>query len=85
MKIYSVYDNASQSYGMLWISHNDVTAIRTFSMEVNNDVPNNMLRATPDDFNLIELGTFDQQTGELVAGTRKTIINARKVLKQEEK
>lgn len=38
--------------------------IRTFGDEINRVAPDNTMNAHPDDYDLWELGTFDDMTGE---------------------
>lgn len=42
------------------------TALRGFTDQVNNSERGNMLHDHPEDFELYELGTYDDQTGKFV-------------------
>lgn len=42
------------------------SAIRSFQDEINNNQPNNEMNRHPDDFDLYQLGTFDDSSGQFV-------------------
>lgn len=60
--VVSVYDRALDAFGQPWFVPAIGAAIRAFSDEVNNDgsPPNKH----PDDYDLYELGTFDESSGK---------------------
>lgn len=59
MHIFSVRDSVAQVFGRPFYSVNAGAAIRAFSDQVNNPDPQNELFAHPSDFELYELGSFD--------------------------
>lgn len=62
--VFSVYDRASGVYGQPFFSHNQQTAIRSLASEVNRrDDPTSVLSNSPSDFDLFELGQYEQDTG----------------------
>ncbi|WNK14300.1 MAG: nonstructural protein [Microvirus sp.] len=65
--VVSVYDRASDAFGRPLFVAAVGQAIRSFQDEINRDEPNNAMAAHSDDFDLFQLGTFDDSTGSLVA------------------
>lgn len=62
----AVKDNASGLFGRPIFVAKAGQAMRSFSDEVNREAPDNELHRHPEDFDLFCLGTFDDNTGELV-------------------
>lgn len=63
MKIFSIKDRASEHFNQPFFQHTAAAAIRIIKNEMRQE--NSMLAAHPSDFELWELGTFDDQTGQL--------------------
>lgn len=63
MKMYSVRDSKTEAYLSPFLAENVVTAQRMLidSMQGNNS----MLANHPEDFQLFQIGEFDEQTGEV--------------------
>ena len=59
----SVKDRAADAYGRPMFVPSVGVAIRSFSDEVNRSDTDNQLFNHPDDFDLYELGEFDDNTG----------------------
>ncbi len=59
----TVKDRAADAYGRPMFVPSVGVAIRSFSDEVNRDDTENQLNRHPDDFDLYELGEFDDNTG----------------------
>lgn len=59
----SVKDRAADAYGRPMFVPSVGVAIRSFSDEVNRQDSENQLFNHPDDFDLYELGEFDDNTG----------------------
>lgn len=66
-KIVSVKDLAAQAFGRPVFVQSAGVAVRSFSDEVNRDVPDNQMFSHPVDFELYELGEFDDATGSLLS------------------
>lgn len=73
MQIYSVYDEKSKKYGTPFYQHNGVTAIRSFKMEVNRPDENNVIYRNPEDFTLMHIGEYNEETGE-IKGIKPTLV-----------
>jgi hypothetical protein len=59
----SVKDRAADAFGRPMFVPSAGVAIRSFSDEVNRQDTENQLYNHPDDFDLFELGEFDDSTG----------------------
>ena len=60
----SVKDRAADAYGRPMFVPSTGVAIRSFSDEINRQEAENQLYNHPDDFDLFEFGTFDDNTGK---------------------
>ena len=61
--IYSVRDRAIDTYGRPVFFAAVGAAVRAFQDEVNRANPDNTMHTHPEDYDLYEIGTFDDQTG----------------------
>lgn len=59
----TVKDRAADAYGRPMFVPSVGVAIRSFTDEVNRNDPENNLYNHPDDFDLYDLGVFDDNTG----------------------
>lgn len=62
--IVAVKDRAAETFGRPMFVPAIGVALRSFSDEINRNDPNNQLYNHPDDFDLYELGSFDDSTAE---------------------
>jgi len=82
MKLFSMYDVKAQSFGQPFAESSTINAIRGFEIAVNDDTKSTLARF-PDDFCLMELGDFDQNTGTITVPPHPLNLgSARSVLKQ---
>jgi len=82
MKLFCMYDIKAQVYTQLFAESSTVAALRGFEVAVND--PKSTLQRFPDDFCLMELAEFDQQTGELKSHQAPVDLgSARTVLKNQ--
>jgi hypothetical protein len=63
LNICSVKDRAADAFGRPMFVPSTGVAIRSFSDEINRANDDNQLYNHPDDFDLYDLGTFDDNTG----------------------
>jgi hypothetical protein len=63
--ICTVYDRAAETYGRPMFVPSIGVAIRSFTDEVNRNHADNQLFNHPDDFDLYELGEYDDQTSRI--------------------
>jgi hypothetical protein len=64
--ICTVYDRAAETYARPMFVPSIGVAIRSFTDEVNRNDSNNQLFNHADDFDLYELGEFDDQTSRII-------------------
>lgn len=64
--ICTVYDRAAETYARPMFVPSIGVAIRSFTDEVNRNDPNNQLFNHADDFDLYELGEYDDQTSRII-------------------
>lgn len=65
IRLYSVYDRVAGLYADPFSSPNDATAARAFSLASSS--PDNMLYASPQDYQLWYIGSLDNVSGELLS------------------
>ncbi|QXP08213.1 MAG: nonstructural protein [Arizlama microvirus] len=65
MKLYAIHDKRAETYYNVMAMPTDAHAVRSFTQEVNREAPENMLNQYPDDFQIVKVGTFDEETGEI--------------------
>ena len=65
MTIVAVRDRAAEAYMRPFFVATANMAIRSFMDEVNREAADNQLFAHPDDFDLFELGIFDDNDGSV--------------------
>jgi hypothetical protein len=61
--ICAVKDRATDAFGRPIFVPTAAAGIRTFQDEINRADPNNAFHSHPDDYDLFDLGTFDDNTG----------------------
>jgi hypothetical protein len=66
MVICSIRDSAADAYGRPFFLPSVGVAIRSFTDEVNRSSEDNQIYQHPEDFDLFELGEFDDTTGRFV-------------------
>lgn len=62
--IYVVKDRATDVFGQPMFLMASGQAVRSFTDEINRDAADNQLFRHPDDFDLYDLGEFDNESGE---------------------
>lgn len=81
LKLYSVKDNKAGTYGTPFFQPGDVQATRIFSAEINRAAADNLLYTHPDDFDLYELGSYDEQTGQVSTDNPSLLFSGQKAKK----
>lgn len=59
-------DRSADVFGVPMFQAAVGTGIRAFSDEINRSAPDNVMNRHPEDFDLYELGSYDDQTCEFV-------------------
>lgn len=70
---YTVYDEKAQAFLPPFFMHQDGMATRTFA-DCVNDADHNFGKH-PHDYTLFQIGSFDDNTGELTATEKKSLGN----------
>lgn len=70
--ICAVRDRAVDAFGVPFFCHHVNEAIRSFKTEVNRD--GSIFKDHPDDYDLYELGRYDDQTGSVVPSDRPSML-----------
>lgn len=65
IRLYSIYDRVAHVYADPFVSVNDYTAARSFTLAQAS--PESMLYAAPADFQLWYIGSMDNSSGELLS------------------
>lgn len=73
MKLYSVFDMKSASYGPLVAYHTDGEAARAVALVLREK--GSAISEFPADFNLTCLGNWEPQTGELTGDEPRVVCN----------
>lgn len=76
MKIFCVYDVKAKYYQTPWFQPTNVHANRIFTSEVNRAAADNLLYNHYKDFELYELGTWDESTGALLTDNPPTLVTS---------
>lgn len=64
MRVYSLFDRKLRQYGSLVLERNDFAVQRAIADGVKG-APDSLIGKHPEDFDLVYLGEFDQDTGAL--------------------
>jgi len=83
--IIAVKDRAADLYGKPFYVRTRAEAIRSFTDEVNNK--QSQINQHPEDYDLYEIGTFDEDSGELqgiTGGGPITIVRAQDLVHNEQ-
>jgi hypothetical protein len=79
--ICTVKDRAADAYGRPMFVPSAGVAIRSFSDEINRDNADNQLFNHPDDFDLYELGEFDDNSGLFTLHEQPKLLSLGKQVK----
>jgi len=77
----SVKDRAADAYGRPMFVPSVGVAIRSFSDEINRQDADNQLYNHPDDFDLYELGEFDDNSGKFALHEEPKLLSLGKQVK----
>jgi hypothetical protein len=70
--LYSIYDTATQAFMQPFYMHNDASATRAFSDNVNSN--ESTISKHPDHYKLYKVGEWDDQKGQLTALPSPTFV-----------
>lgn len=73
--VFSIYDSKVESYGPLFTAKTEVAAVRLLSDSLRQgSLP--LISAHPEDYSLVVVGDFDDETGLMSGVERRTIAGA---------
>jgi len=75
--IVSVKDTAAQAFGRPVFVPTTAVAVRSFRDEVNRKDSNEDMAKHPDDFELYEIGSFDDSTGVISVAEPRLVARAK--------
>lgn len=75
----AVKDSAVQAFNRPFFVATTAVATRSFTDEVNRNAPDNQMFAHPDDFELWEVGRFDDESGLMAPCELRCICRAKDV------
>lgn len=78
MRVYSLFDRKMKEYGSLVLGTNDATMGRALKEAVLN--PQSPMFKYPEDFDLMCLGDFDVENGDIEGQTPQLVFNCKEVL-----
>lgn len=81
VQVFAIYDIKAKTFGQPIFQLTEGTARRAFSDLVND--PSTQFNKYPDDFTLFQIGTYDDNSGELISVPdvgKKSLCNALEVL-----
>lgn len=82
-RIVAVRDRAADTYAQPVFVTTVGGAIRAFEDEINRENENNALFRHPDDFDLYEIGAYDDQSAEIVSSKPKQIAIGKEMKRQK--
>lgn len=81
LKLFSVYDQKSESYSTPFPAKTIGEAERSFAEEAKN--PNSLVSKYPTDYNLFYIGDFCQETCEVIPNSKQLISSAFNLLEKQ--
>lgn len=72
-KMFAIYDTKSETYGDIVYAKTLAEADRSFATYCNNK--DTIINKYPADYNLFQLGEYDQQTGEIFSLKQPLLIS----------
>lgn len=80
MRVYTLYDRKVKEYGNLVLGPNNNAILRALKDGMR---PDTTMGKYPEDFDLVCVGEFDPETGQLEGFGADLIINVRELLEEE--
>lgn len=74
IKVYSIFDKKAETYGPPFFMLKEQMAVRAFS-DISNDM-STMLSKHPEDYELYEIGEYNDNTADIKQNSKRFIVNA---------
>ena len=81
--VVAVFDHAVKAYARPFMVRSQGEALRSFIDEVNRKADDNALSRHPEDYELVDLARFDEESGEFTSDGVKTLIRGKDAVKAE--
>lgn len=82
-KVVAIRDRAVDGFMRPWFVTHIGAAARTFADEINRQAPDNALCQHPEDYDLYELGDYDDATGLFQTGVPRQVSVGKDVVRQK--
>lgn len=79
MKIFTIHDTKAETFLPPINFRNNGEALRAFETTVNDD--KTQFHAYPEDYNLIQIGSYDENTGILTTDAHVRLANGTELIK----
>lgn len=79
MQVYSLFDRKLKQFGQLVVIQNDESVKRSILDNVVGS--NSLVEKYAEDFDIVHLGSFDQDTGVLAGSTPRLVENVAQVIR----
>ena len=84
LKVFSIYDSKTECFMNPWYARTTGEAVRSFEQSIID--PNTSFHKYPDDFTLFDIGSWDDETGEILLNEAKVNIGlAREFFREDNK
>lgn len=83
LKMFTIHDTVAKSYSGISLDTSEATAIRNFKAMINGR--DGAMQFSAADYDLIYLGTYDTETGNMVPEAQTKVVNGSAVLLDAEK
>lgn len=67
LELYSIRDEKGENFHRPVFMSNEASALREFSLLINDETNRTLFTTNPQDFKLYHLGTFNDNTGTIIA------------------
>lgn len=81
MRVYSLFDRKMKEYGSLVLGSNDASTVRALKEMLMGS--QSTVSKYPGDYDLMCLGDFDVENGDIVGETPRLVVNCQEVLNAE--
>lgn len=81
IQVVAVRDSAMDAFARPFFVPTTALAVRSFSDEVNRQAADNQMHVHPEDFELVHLATFNEETGEFVNLQHRVLIRGKDAVK----
>jgi len=74
VNVYALFDRKLKEYQQLFYGRNDNAVMRGIADGVKSQ-PGTLMHSHPEDFDMVQVGEFDPETGELARVSLRLVVN----------